>query len=437
MKVLVWNLELFGMRFQEDEYLRNLRNIFVAAIVLDNLADVLIVQEATENCAQELAFTCGVLMSLSPAGTIWSYDWIKGATRVDLEQGARPSFADLRYSQAAHNEGYAVIWKGNSLSPIAGAASAGQNCLRHTPAANKYIDIIYDGALLEYRLANVPLPPNALDIFYRDFDILYALYFPQRQVAGGIDVEYDLRDRRVPNYNSALSASVETRRPCYVDLNVQGVDVPCVVYHAPNGSPAHIWGAQVALASAPLRFSRAAFAGDLNLNSGTKQRDFRRWAVFGYPNFSWSTINLDGSSARTMISPVTFRRDGFRVGADIRHSTRDFGFVRQPAAGGATEVIDPTRTCLIAPGANARRVLEKLSREPGRDQRLGIIPGINTTVVTLGIVEYSLLDVLKLGFNGRLPLRDMGRDVADYETFAAIIYKELISDHLPILLTVT
>jgi len=283
MKILVWNLQTFGKSTYtgKDRVVCN----FVARVIADKRADVLVIQELMEDGQFDLAMLATYLRWTT--GSDWSYDWLPGAIVSGTLPAKILNFNDLKFNGTAHNEGYAVLYKKPAHHPYTPTlvAFGHPGMSKEGDKGNEpFISLVTHGAQVtsDVSLAmplipapgpyvRTPLPfaiPNPASVFDPD---------PTRRYnQSGVDgvLSYD-----------------DVRRPCWVKLNTGATLVHLVVYHAPvsyfgsyNGTG--ICGL-IEQVQDPANFPNVIVAGDFNnivqnhLNNGFEN--------FTQENFNYGT----------------------------------------------------------------------------------------------------------------------------------------------------
>src|SRR5208282_5256178 len=62
--------------------------------------------------------------------------------------------------------------------------------------------------------------------------------------------------------NNASQQRLDCRRPCRVQMQVRDMEVPLVVYHAPNGDVSSLYGTLIGCAVDELQGDDCVYAGD-------------------------------------------------------------------------------------------------------------------------------------------------------------------------------
>ncbi|MFO7563844.1 MAG: hypothetical protein R6X02_14455 [Enhygromyxa sp.] len=418
---LVWNLEQYGTKFQsvahETQGLRAqalelLRARLVAAIVAAAEADVVVIQEFREPARivlPALVATVQAARERAAAGD-WLFDWLPSAwSSVDTPTG----FDDLGFGATANHEGYAVIWREGALARLDSRLSAGVSATVSSPRRSHFISLVLAGGTLAFDATDDPPITFAAPTT--------ALGFPPSTCP---IVGSNIQTRGTPighSSNEVIASMRYVRRPCVVML--APVRTPLVTYHAPvgqNSSRSDYYGTLIGFAADALQGQRAAYAGDFNVVSQPNQRSLYARSVA--LDYDVSTFVQRGSTGpieplRSVVHYVNHAGDGYRRGSAVLGSARDYAFLRNHETDGTTLVYD---------------ALGALKAALGDSQRLRASVATISQNWTEVIAEIEVGAIVRAFLAGEsLP------DGTDENTALAIIYRELISDHLPVALRYT
>lgn len=402
--VLAWNLEQFGVKFRnvgnlDPAVAEVLRCELVAAIAQAAQADVIVIQELRHAGVVVLeTLTASVAAACED---VRHFDWLPGALTADDELGFDP---------VANSEGYAVIWREGALAALgAPALSAGVDSMNYDQYGDHFITLVTHGQTLVFNNDEIPITFAA--------DSNGELGFPP-STCPNVNSEYGLRSG-VRLANDVIASRTHVRRPCAVLLTpINGVEIPFVVYHAPvgqNGSHSDYYGSLIGFASAQLQTDAAIYAGDFNVVSERAQFNlWRRARALGYDLDTYIQQGSEGDigPSPSVVHYENHAGDGFRTGQQVFGSGRDYAFVKTNGGDVSTIVIN---ALVSLRGA--------LGEKPDlRNAVNGAAAGLNTMVAGV-----RAGDVVQAYLNGQaLP------GGADEHTALAIIYRDLVTDHLPV-----
>ena len=406
--ILAWNIEELGVKFAgagtNMAAFEAFRAQLVANVAAQAQANVIIIQELRAAGVGLLPILCTQLAAT--IGGVWHYDWLPGA----LTQAAAADFRDLGFTVPANSEGYAVVWQAGRLTPLAGPPlSAGVDSPVFAPANQHFITLITQGQTLTFE------PSDEVPIQFTGPGGV-GLGFPPSTCP---DVGNEVRTRAaVHRGNDTIASTTEVRRPCAVQL--ANLDVPVVVYHAPvgqNASRSPYYGTLIGFASDALQGPRAVYAGDFNVVSAPDQRGLHQASIdLGYDRSTYAQHGSGGpvEPMASVVHYVNHGGDGFRTGpAGVLGSGRDYAFMRRGGLDGSIIVYDALTalSTRLAGSAGLRANVQAAARQPWFDQVIG---GLR-----IGDIVLAYLDGTGL---------PPGTDTF---TALAIIYRKLISDHLP------
>jgi hypothetical protein len=359
-RIMVWNIQNFGDNVPAKGDYVPLCN-FIAYIVANQVADVLVLQEVRQGGIARL----NQLRHALDAATLglhgdWYFDWVRGALSVDPANVVAPLTSADTSMDSDHHEGYAVFWNN---------ARANDFTLVSAPEA------VSAGTAL--KAAGLPLgvPAHAITLVYKG-------RAPGALVGGWFNA--NAFDIAAPNADGNLSfcrsaaaihpgdlAIIGARRPCALTLNIDPTNahndpggrlIPLAVYHATATNPHNIrlnvqlcgYSRQLYQAFGPLGWTtvtNAIVAGDFNINAqngdneayGVFTADYEHGGADAEPGF---TAHFTQSPETTVqLCPV--HSNVQYVGEDAADYLRlaiDHFFYRmpngQPAANFLAEVVD-------------------------------------------------------------------------------------------------
>ena len=217
--VLVWNIEDFGSEKQvairQDKQV--IRINFIALLAQVTNADIIVIQECTQNALPLLAQICAIL------GPNWSFDHLPAAIDPNYSinwLGNRPlTYQNLMYDYS-HHEGYAVLYRNGRLNVIPNSCSFLTSL---NPPQPGYISLCTTGATAMYQGQGVPhLVPSYTGAVGGPLpgDFHRPALFPIAQ----------------PNPGGTPSNGLiftHVRRPCLLNISGTRTSVDLIVYHAP------------------------------------------------------------------------------------------------------------------------------------------------------------------------------------------------------------
>jgi len=292
--IVIWNVETFGDAWLAQRGANYTPICRFIARVLDEVdADVFCMMELRSGGTPYLATLRAAINNLQPA-EYWRYEWIPGAV-VPFTPFPPANAADLGFLQAAHSEGYALLWRDKPEFDMLDTRVALSG---HPLAGNSRIGLVFTGrppaltpagwfSAPNFDPANPPAVWNQLD-------------FPIPAPIHAGDIRWD-----------------QSRRPCYfvLDLNRVGVPrsqqlLPILVFHAPNSLFSTRFAVQCNAYSTELyqvddttqpavamtNVNQAFAAGDFNLNRNDAN-DQNTDAYFAFSNdFNYQPINNQGGA---------------------------------------------------------------------------------------------------------------------------------------------
>ncbi len=313
-RVMIWNIENYGSISPSYRGNYECLHEFIKLVMMNQVgtparvSDVLIIQEAKKGSVALLPALATDLGFLGASrrhskerqenvlGPNW--DLVKGALLV-----ADATTADqLQYAEAAHNEGYGVVWRTGVLQEFDHVHRSERSNLRGGAC---FLDLVLEIAEPE-AVPSAAVPIHAAAVGGKDSAV-----FPRRQ-SGPVGVTR--RSTRSTPATDDLIAAIAWRTgvrfPSRCQVLSGGKVVNVVTYHAPNGTssaPEGVMLASLALELGELKGDGGAvFAGDFNLRTPSQ-----RPAAFGnLPSFhrgtsyGTGTTPADGAYAKTSVRYV-------------------------------------------------------------------------------------------------------------------------------------
>jgi|GEM_PF-4173082 len=428
MKILIWNIRLLGNAFPDaatNQQCANLADNLIAAIILQYQADVVVIQEVSQqNGYARMDSIRNILNETTKANNIsWSSDALPGAfiqNRQNLQTPLTnpPTNADLGFCTTSHNEAYGVIWSGNSLAQADTAMSNGAASNDFMLAGKHFIDLIYKGDSASPLQATWP---------YVSAGRTGVLNFPIPKCA---DISED------EDKDASILRFFKTRRACVVQLNMGGGIVPCVVYHTPASTKANLYGSIVGFNSSYIsafQGKKWIYGGDFNLkDDGPQKATLDRAKQFG--GLITSSLTDQGT---TKASVIHYKYVGGWNGQGYLYASRDYAFLRNYGNGSDAYVIDPVFDYANALLKNTGNLVANYLRaEAGKaghiDAVAQMITSLNfrSTNMDYKGTDYNLVQIWKDIYakvnNDQLP------DEPQVWILSSFLYSYLISDHLPV-----
>jgi endonuclease/exonuclease/phosphatase family protein len=421
LTAVVWNVEQFGDRagnYFQGQAVEDLRCLLIAALINKLSADVLVIQELR-------ASGVPLLKTLQKLFTgTWHYDWVPGA---QVLPGRVPTFNQLGFVQTGNNEGYGVLWRDTKLDAITGAGkdmSAGVDTLdpSSNPVANRthYVDLMALGKQLTFNT------PTVAPICFTGTATDIEIDFPHSVCPQAVNrTPRKHRSKQTFNSDDAIQQKLGSRRPCRVKIQVTGNRlVQMVVYHAPVGAKASrssLYGTLIGCACVALQGTDCVYAGDYNVVADPQKNILSSYI----PSIGYNAFVFAPSMVHVFKGKPSNRT--FRTGMEVFGSPRDLAFTKAPTGTAPTTTVrDVLGSDIIDANGVVRQALNN-----------------STTKTTLtGTIIPGLLGKKKGGWNQDEV--DVVNDYlagktgnnfahgADDHTAAAILYKGLLSDHLPI-----
>jgi hypothetical protein len=417
---IIWNLEVFGnyQAFREDDAVLD----FVSLYAKNFNVDIILLQEVRLR-GGGLAPSLVQLLNATTRPKVWHYDWLPGSIVTNTARGLLTN-ADLGFTQTGNNEGYMVLWAGDTLTAVPQAVSYGVDGMRNPGANDHYIGLVVEGAnALENGLANPCITP-VQPLAYVD------ACFPRPNPP---DAGSGMGGR--PS-NALLWKDV--RHPCFIRTG--GTTTYIGAYHAPVSGHGPYYGALAAglsrLVQDTATYPNVIFGGDFNIISDNEQASGFDNFLFRDPlgvraaNMTAGSLSA-GDYAQSMVR-FSVNNQGHALlnpanPADCYGNARDQSFYRLATAPTESIVHDLLEELMTdaafrgdlqgAPG----RSIGDFVRRAIRDQML---PGI---VRGSAAVTNDLAAVFAVNSTAAFT----------YKLTAAVFYKFFISDHLPLLITFT
>ncbi len=485
--VVVWNLRDFGSG--NNDY-NTIRKNLIAALILDLNADVVVIQELKKNGVELLPQVTAILNKLSTSK--WSFDWIVCGlpTEQSFMNTKDVKFGNLIFEKVSNSEGYAVLWRGQSIPKTKNKRSGGigsTDISRSSKSKGSAIDLALDGY-------EVTITTNLMKL-NNDIDSVPFTWGTDKSTGvmpfvapdswraleqvGPDHSEYNPNTNGV-KANKILSNSVNTRRPAKIVVNDQnGNPASVYVLHAPNAQyPAYY--APALMATIPDDNKTIIIAGDWNTYQS---------AGYGYletflfsnngPSFQIATLQ-NGYRANTSIHFSTCYLDYYRWNSELTQTV----FVNNQNQNITFQIATSARDYIAANfpfdnqyAPNYLNFVGYLQNNSQFRNTLGNLLGsiqnyyqslINnappkafqnnesqyyaTTISAqgnynlyqdTGYTEFDLFNLLMNNFAQIAPTNDpiranalnpknTGNPVADITTAFAIIYNGFVSDHLPV-----
>lgn len=402
---MIWNIEVFGNypNFREDMAVLE----FTAQLMVRHQVDILVVQGMRQAGRNLLPSFVQALAQAT--GNRWSFDWLPGAIVTDAAPGAVTA-DDLGFVQRANNEGYCVVWRNNTLSPVQNALSANGHM---SLAVNAVARQESDRQTPEIVAANPRAPHPA------EFP---APSPPQAGQARGAHPSYSLRWKNV-------------RRPAYV-LAATPTPTYIVAYHAPVSGYGPVYGALASglidLVQDVQTYPAVVVGGDFNiidafdLEEGFKTLlEVDPWQAPPGANMVAGSLNAHGDYTRSM---VRFSVNG--QGRALLNpnqprlcygNPRDEVFYRLPAGSYQASGVIDVLADLMTPGGLTAQIqgIRPIQAAVNNAIANGRLPGI---VQANAALMLSLQQV----FAAQNPAPFASK------LAAAVFYKVFISDHLPV-----
>ena len=415
---LAWNIEEFGDKFGKFDspmIMEDLRCALVGAIVKAAQADVVVIQELRKSGVPFLGQLVAEFNIRT--GKTWHYDWLPAALTTSVYPGTL--FSQLGFAQTANSEGYAVLWRAGALEAFAGSKlSAGIDTPDPTKSGlddsrDRYLGLAFSGRPLKFDDRYVDVTFDATGAFGQ-------AGFPQ-SICAPRNSKTELRSGAELDSNESMQQQINVRRPCGVKLKVTSTrSVPLIVFHTPVGqqnSRSQRCATYMGFACEQLQVADCVYAGDFNCRDPITQAILQNYpSILSPPYVANTYLPNENKWAQSMVHYLNKKSGEFRTGSAVFGSARDYAFARQGGGAPTLSVRNVLDLDILADNGAVRTALYDVSSVI----QLFAIPGIAKTA------GQKVADVLNDFFNGQPP------QYGDKYTAAAVVYRTLISDHLPV-----
>jgi hypothetical protein len=440
-QVLVWNLERFG-ETPTNATEAGIRKNMIAALIFDLNVDVVLIQELHSRGIPWLGTVADRLTELEPAHVAkpWHFDWVKGGIDGTVDP-TQVGFAQTTF-KVTKSEGYGVLWRDGALNPIAGSGRSGgmdnPSSAAALAGASNYIDLCLRG----YEMTHSGQTDESRLIMKAPKVKLPTGTFATQQRSA--------KEMHLPvqwSTNAKVLTQKNSRRAAFVTLTAGGKPYDVLVYHAPNMEHSTLYGPILAYSTYTLNDERA-MGGDWNTVSKMARK------ALGYASdksFGLDSPTLD-DSGKTPLEPTMVHSTGrtkkhWLKDQAIYTNHRDYAvstkgsikidvpdvasfFYKRPAGA-------PSATVFKLLGKQRMTILKQFKSQRGarahwpKTTRDGYT---NEDIIKAFFKCYKVFSGMS-GINDAVWTDTMHN--ADFYTAFALLYNRYISDHRPILITIS